>query len=37
MHVEEDICRQGFGGKMRGHLEDPGIVGMIILKYILKK
>jgi len=36
--VEEDICRQDFGGKMRrNHLEDPGIVGMIILKWVLKK
>jgi len=40
-HGRQERCIQGFGGETcwreRGHLEDPGIDGRIIIKLIFKK
>ena len=33
LQAREDVCVQGFGGK-RLHLEDLGIDGKVILKYL---
>jgi len=40
MYEEKDRCIQGFGGetlRARIHLEDLGVDGRIILKFIFKK
>ena len=37
-HMGDERCIQGFGGRQRGHhLEDPGVDGMIILRWIFRK
>jgi hypothetical protein len=40
MYGGEKRCIQGFGGETRGekdHLEDPGVGGTIILRWIFRK